>query len=589
MVIFKYNLKKYFRTVSTWILLLFGIAITVLVSMVFTNSWPVNSTVHNSAWSNGNIDAVTNVYIFVTPILVVIIAIFAAFKSVQLFRDEINEGSLLLLVSKPISRKRILIQKWFSLITIFIIFITPILVTQTIILLHFINYQPAYKMIWWGLLGELFVTTAFFALLSSVSLIISLRLGVKSVLGLSFACTLLMVISSSIQTLSYHSQFTFADPEIRTNSESAGSYSRSWNLKTNKTSTLPSFFVKHSDKKPLFNKLWPLALGYQINQMNSLFIKDRTSKQNQPMYENGYNKMMKVKTSTSINFNDYNNSLFLSKYSQHAVKDFTNYFNNNNYTNTDTGKTDIISDYLSQPLADAQTYLTAKLKQYTPPSNIANLRVLSLTLNDFKTSYPASAAKFFNVASTPKIYTYFWNYKFDYDRYSHWKNQDFNRTPAPNSKPTNEYNANSIFNLLLNYHISKTSAQVIIDKKIDYFVFEKLNKYNGNKDLYNYNNLRFKQDFTNSSIDHKTIYETWANSHALADSLVAKYNNIKQLDNEHKLVTTTNSDLAIFNKYFYKVKFENYVNPYLLSIFYLGMAGGLVPLTYWWFSRSDFS
>ncbi|RTZ69050.1 MAG: hypothetical protein DSZ21_00650 [Tenericutes bacterium] len=49
-------------------------------------------------------------------------SIFTGFKSVQLIRSEIEDGTLLLILSKPIPRHILILQKWLSIVVINLIF-----------------------------------------------------------------------------------------------------------------------------------------------------------------------------------------------------------------------------------------------------------------------------------------------------------------------------------------------------------------------------------------------------------------------------------------------------------------------------------
>ncbi len=588
MIIFKYNLKKYFRTVSTWILLFLGIGLVGLFSLIFTNTWPVNSTNHNLFWEDSNKKAIFNTYLLLTPILVVIISLFAAFKSVQLFRDEINEGSLLLVISKPISRKRILMQKWFALITIFGIFILPILATQTTIMLIFIKYRAAHHLIWLGLMGEFFVLIVFFLLISSLALMLSLRLGVKSVLGLSFACTILVVISNSVQMFTYHNQFTIVNSKKgKFGFGGLGTISQQWNLTNNSVNNVPKIYVKTSKKKPLFNKLWPFSLDYQISQMSSMFLNEK-SVNNNDGYTNGYKRMMKVKSTQEVNFTKYANSFFLDQKSTKFSTYVTNYLNNNNYNGVK------ISDYLAPALEDAQIYLTNKIKSFTPakPNDIRN-NTLELTFNDFETynggAFKNSAAKFMSVISNSNLARFIWNFKFSDgsggDDYNPFPSHD--QHPDKNSPKTNAENANSFFNWILNYHMSKTNAQSFLDKGIGNIVFQK-DKYH-DKGISNIIDF-YIDDLDNGQINgysSKHIYNAWDRPINFVWTLMHEYKIVNDLNLNSKI--DLNVPLSSFNKYFYQVKFENYANPYVLSFLYLGITIGIVPVTYLLFKRNDFS
>ncbi len=580
MIIFKYNLKKYFRTVSTWVLLFLGIGLVSLFSLTFTNTWPINSTTHNLFWEDSNKKAVLNIYTLLTPVLVILIALFAAFKSVQLFRDEINEGSLLLVISKPISRKRILMQKWLSLITIFGIFILPILATQTTIMLIFIKYRAAHHLIWLGLMGEFFVLIVFFLLISSLALMLSLRLGVKSVLGLSFACTILVAVSNSVQMFTYHSQFQIINSKKSDVRFGAPIISKEWNITNNSVDPVPNFYAKTSSKKPLFNKLWPFSLDYQISQMSSMFLNPKSISNNSG-YDNDYKKIVKVKSAQEVDFTKYENTLFLNINSDNFSKSLTNYINNNNYNNVK------ISDYLAPTLVNAKIYLADKIQSYNAakPNNI-----LKLTLKDFATynngSFKTSAAKFSTIITDMNLFHFIWDFKFSSSN-DHDGNSDAptNMHPTHNSSATNAKNANSLFNWYLNYNMGTENAKNILTKKIDNLVFAN-EDYSDGDSLLNFYFDNISNGRINGS-DSMIIYNPWERPINFISTIMNQYDYFNNIDSNKDI--DMNAPLSSFNKYFYQVKFENYANPYVLSCLYLGITIGIVPLTYLLFKRNDFS
>ncbi len=53
----------------------------------------------------------------------IVSATFAAYKAVQIYKQEIEEGTFLVLVSKPINRKKIIFEKWLALFTIIALYV----------------------------------------------------------------------------------------------------------------------------------------------------------------------------------------------------------------------------------------------------------------------------------------------------------------------------------------------------------------------------------------------------------------------------------------------------------------------------------
>ncbi len=545
-----------------------------LTTYIFTHNSSIGWGKHNQEWKDDNMRSVIYVYTLVSPLLVMVIALFASFKSVQLFRDEINEGSLLLVISKPISRKKLLIYKWLSLITIFVIFILPILLTQTILVSIYIKYPPAQHLIILGALGELFVATIFFCLFSSIALIISLRLGVKSVIGLAFGATLLVVISNSIQTYTYKPQFTIINSS-NTNENmhysNGNPFTTQWNVANNDSTKtkVPLVYSKTSDKKPLFNKLWPLDLNYQISQMSNLFL--HSNKYN-TILTNGVNHIMKVKNAHHIELNNFSNSFFMKEDIRKKAELIINYFNTQLQGNT------TITNYLALALVDAQTYLNATLQNYKAiDSRSHNPYEINITLKNFatyqKAKYAASAKLFTNIASNMTTLKYLWTIS----NVSNYNSGARNRPFLPiNSDPTTiSYDANTIFNILLNYQMSVKNARLMISKKVY---------------LYDGGEFHIKSGSSKTgNDDSNTTYQPWSNVRVWITALLSTYNNLHDASYNNRIKLKNSDPLANFDQYFYRVTFKNYANPYILSFGYLGISIALIPLTYWWFSRSDFS
>ena len=111
MVVYRYNLKKYLRTPSTLILMILTLILVAVMTYFICHSPNININDRFNNKINKYQSVLLESFVATGSLIFVMVIIFAAFKSVQLFRDEINEGSLLLVISKPISRRRVLQQK----------------------------------------------------------------------------------------------------------------------------------------------------------------------------------------------------------------------------------------------------------------------------------------------------------------------------------------------------------------------------------------------------------------------------------------------------------------------------------------------
>ncbi len=592
MNIFKYNLKKYLRTPSTWIILFLTSLIMIAVTIFCIKEQALNINAYfdsnnNIWWMHYSVSAILNSFKMNNVILIVATIFFTIFKSVQLLSDEINEGSLLLVISKPISRKKILIYKWLSLISIFLFFILIILLTQLIVLLSFLKYDyNVYNLFFQSLISEFFLALLFFLLSSSLALLLSLRFSFKTIISISFAFTLLIGVSNSIQSATYKPQFKILKSrKIETNSDAA---SMMWNTDKNdwQKIPIPHVAMKKTNHKPLFNKLWPLDLKYQINQMSHILISHNK------LYEQSDKKLINFKSPHTIDFSKLSHTLFIDHNSDYMATRIIEYLNTDNYTDSQ-GKTTTISQYLKPGLIDANNFLTMSIKEYKYPAKVRDHFESVFRFKSIRyfgvfdhAKYSKSANLFFNVIKNKKIMNDIWdiaNLKI--------LNTYPGLFPVDPDGNTNLVNANTLFNLLLNYKMNTTNARLLLSKQIIGFSFADPN------DITAIPRPQTELLFV-YPVDHMTFstykvsnmrYFPWTTIYSYINGLIKNYNqNTLNKNNKLEFMDLT-KNINTFNKYFYIVETKNYANPYMLITFYLVISIGLLPLTYWLFNRSDFN
>ncbi|MDQ7983228.1 MAG: ABC transporter permease [Spiroplasma sp.] len=204
MPIFRYTTKKIFISPSTWVILILSILILGL-------SWGLPFLIINAEskivipWTK---DLVLSLFLsswkmfafsgFISFMLIVFIGV----KATQIFRDEIEDGTLLILVSKPISRNRIWLEKWlsFQFTLILYVFIT-ILFGGLFLIIPKIGNSTIY-LTFLPYMGLLFgIALLFDLIISSIVLLLSLVLNSKATIAISIGFAALINIFS--QTLEF--------------------------------------------------------------------------------------------------------------------------------------------------------------------------------------------------------------------------------------------------------------------------------------------------------------------------------------------------------------------------------------------------
>lgn len=118
--IYKYTILKYFKSYSTWVIMAFsaiviGFLIGGMLPFIFID---VTKPYAAQTYSKAVVLTVAGITVFFG----IFSAIFAGFKSATMFKDEVENGTFLVLISKPMKRIDILIGKWLALQTLLIIY-----------------------------------------------------------------------------------------------------------------------------------------------------------------------------------------------------------------------------------------------------------------------------------------------------------------------------------------------------------------------------------------------------------------------------------------------------------------------------------
>ena len=214
MAIYKQALIKYFKSPSLWIVFGISILISVLIGVWAPNHFarqeidsPIfKNTTDVSRYIILSVLAVSTT----TSALCIFVAVFAAFSGAKLFKDEVEDGTFLTLLSKPTTRTRIIVYKWLALLTITIIYTFLVAISWTLatigldygkeLNLSLIGAEALSKKAWvigiimWGIL---LLLTMFFA---SVAILISTRLSTSATVGIVITIGVIIPTTGFITT-----------------------------------------------------------------------------------------------------------------------------------------------------------------------------------------------------------------------------------------------------------------------------------------------------------------------------------------------------------------------------------------------------
>jgi len=220
MAIFKYSFKKMVFSPSSWVLLTVS---TLLLGCIwyFFNSTITGHLIPGFSSSDFlNIAlarwTMTSAILFVDVLLFIFIAI----KATQVFRDELDDGTLLILVSKPVTKNSLYLQKILAFQTMMALFliISPLVASLPLLLLGnngvvFIALLPKILIL---------IVFAFFLQLIASSLIILLSLSTSSkiivciTIVFGFAIALSSMVSKFIQPNQSDLEYTNISHDVET-------------------------------------------------------------------------------------------------------------------------------------------------------------------------------------------------------------------------------------------------------------------------------------------------------------------------------------------------------------------------------------
>lgn len=208
MPIFRYTIIKYLKSYSTWIIVGFSmLLIIILGGWVAFSSLETDRSQAARDYTTLSIALVAGI----TGFLAIFSSIFAGFKAAAMYKDEVEDGTFLVMLSKPITRSKIIFYKWLALITSIIIytfilslsFLFAILIFDTGNKIENLNINgipietlrskivPIAASMW----GILIVASLIF---SSIALLISTKVSVGSTIGISIGLGVIIPMTAMI-------------------------------------------------------------------------------------------------------------------------------------------------------------------------------------------------------------------------------------------------------------------------------------------------------------------------------------------------------------------------------------------------------
>ncbi|MBH8622687.1 hypothetical protein TS70_01920 [Spiroplasma sp. hyd1] len=136
-------------------------------------------------------------------------SMFIGFKAVQLVRDEIDDGTLLIFSSIPILRTRMIIEKWLALQFLCLVYSVIILLVPPLISLGMGPKGAALGKVILSKINFMILTSFILQLfLTTIGILISLGLNSKGVIGILFTVGFLTVIGAMIPFIYNSTKFS---------------------------------------------------------------------------------------------------------------------------------------------------------------------------------------------------------------------------------------------------------------------------------------------------------------------------------------------------------------------------------------------
>lgn len=216
MPIFKYTLKKYMKSPSTWVIVGISMFLVIVIGGFLPFSL-LKPDKPDAAVTYGTVSIA--LVAGITSFLAIFTSVFAGFKSATMYKDEVEDGTFLVMLSKPITRSKIIFFKWLALQTTIIMYTFIVALSFAVAILVFDNgykinelkamgietLRSKVIMIALALWAILFVVALIF---SSIALLLSTRLTVGTTIGISIAIGVIIPITSLVGTFTMKPEYS---------------------------------------------------------------------------------------------------------------------------------------------------------------------------------------------------------------------------------------------------------------------------------------------------------------------------------------------------------------------------------------------
>lgn len=209
--VYRQTFKKYLKAPSTWIIFVLACFISGFLSAGLP--W-LNFDETKTGATSRYIARTVTVIASTSSYTAIFASIFAGFKSASMFRDEIDQGVFLTILSKPIRRSSILMGKWIALQTLLVLFaigttLSFVIVTAILDKGHLIKDIDLYGA--HTLRSQLPIVALYLFVIiyimclifSSLSLLISTKLSFGGTIGASIALGIIVPITALIWTFTH--------------------------------------------------------------------------------------------------------------------------------------------------------------------------------------------------------------------------------------------------------------------------------------------------------------------------------------------------------------------------------------------------
>ena len=223
---YKYTLIKYLKSPSTWVILGFGIILSFILGGWLPFTYGFNPDRQNAAVRYAIL--VIIIASMLTSFLSLFVSVFAGFKAAQMFRDEVEDGTFLVMLSKPITRRSLLLFKWLALQTMMVLFNAIVIsfFALSVLLFDKGDELAILTAIGFSTLKSNITSVAFFMFLilmttstifTSLAILISTKMGSGATIGITSALGIIIPITGVVSTFTRNIEYTHIENDSMTN------------------------------------------------------------------------------------------------------------------------------------------------------------------------------------------------------------------------------------------------------------------------------------------------------------------------------------------------------------------------------------